>query len=158
MEGDKKKGKRKREREREMSSLSCVAFQVISCSVQRRLSIHNKHSNLTPIYDIQPLLKAAVLQFPNMLIYQVSETIKQSMEKLLNAFVDSAFEFFDQLLQSQVICWPWVSHLPPCNDLKQHNLCLIFCMSKSAHTIIYILIDAYTLSVGVKDRLFFFFW
>ncbi|EXB58586.1 hypothetical protein L484_008741 [Morus notabilis] len=77
---------------------SYMAFQV-SCSIQGRPSLPANYENLKTTFSslVKPLLRSAVQQ-----VDHVSKTIKNGTAKMLDDFVDSAFEFVDQpLLPSQ---------------------------------------------------------
>ncbi|KAL5558680.1 hypothetical protein UlMin_034891 [Ulmus minor] len=92
---------------------SCMVFQV-SCSVQESSSIQENYENLKTTFSstLKQPLSRALQQVPNIRI-DVPQTIKNASVKLLDAFVDSVFEFEDQpLLPSQ-------SNLAPVDELGE---------------------------------------
>ncbi|GMN39973.1 hypothetical protein TIFTF001_009195 [Ficus carica] len=89
-----------------MAISSSMAFQVICCSVQRRPSIPNNYALFKTAFSstVKPWIEALHQTVPDStgLMEAISETMKNASAKMLDAFVDSVFEFVDQpLLPSQ---------------------------------------------------------
>ncbi|KAF5456482.1 hypothetical protein F2P56_025964 [Juglans regia] len=98
-----------------MAATYCMTFQV-NCSIERKpYSLSHKFDDFKTLFSsvFKPVLRDQVQQVRPPMHVDVSRTIKKASVKILDAFVDSVFEFADQpLLPSQ-------NNFSPVEELKE---------------------------------------
>ncbi|KAL8522068.1 hypothetical protein ACS0TY_012284 [Phlomoides rotata] len=95
-----------------MNGVVSCRVQVNCSSIRPSLEVdHHPKSSLSPSISLKPLLEEQKLQNP--ILHHVSRTIKEASVGLLDALVDSVFEFVDQPL------FPCQSNFAPVDEIGE---------------------------------------